>query len=357
MKKYIVIVVILLIPLLVNASETYIVKTNSSLNIRSGPGSKYKSIGQLTNGQTIQVESIDGDWAKIESNDDAAYINRNYIEIASHQIAGSMANNDFTTLSMILMYLLIVLSIILCFMRMARIDDDPHEGPSMVYFACLYFVICFIEIALAFIIVNNYTIYKFDWVRQIDSLIIVGITSIIGFCMFVYLLYNQIVSFFYVLSDLEYNSSYFNFKLGLISSIVSIIAWVICDSFFKEYSIYVIVFYLISQLIQTIVIFYKTGSQWMYGIIISLLMIIAPISISLMFVPFLYVFLPLCIIFLFMMFFSGGGSRSSSNTEYYQCYHDGEGLTQDDTGNSDNYIDKLNGGNYKREGYGRYRKM
>lgn len=62
----------------VNKPKTtkYIVKVNSFLNVRSGPGVTYNAVGKLYNGNAVEVESIKNGWAKIG---DKKYVSSNYI--------------------------------------------------------------------------------------------------------------------------------------------------------------------------------------------------------------------------------------------------------------------------------------
>ena len=52
--------------------------TASSLNIRSGPGTKYDIIGAVKKGKTVTVVGTNGDWYKIEYNGKDGYINKKY---------------------------------------------------------------------------------------------------------------------------------------------------------------------------------------------------------------------------------------------------------------------------------------
>ena len=52
--------------------------TASSLNVRSGPGKEYKSIGTLKKGKTATVVAETKDWYKIEYKDGYAYISKKY---------------------------------------------------------------------------------------------------------------------------------------------------------------------------------------------------------------------------------------------------------------------------------------
>jgi len=60
--------------------SVYKVTARSGLNVRSGPGTNYGRIGGLTNGAEIQVQSIDGGWAKIDYNGSTAYASASYLQ-------------------------------------------------------------------------------------------------------------------------------------------------------------------------------------------------------------------------------------------------------------------------------------
>jgi uncharacterized protein YraI len=79
----------------------YIVKTSSSLNVRSGPGNNYDVIGKLTNGQKVSVSNIENDWASIYYNGSTAYVSSKYLEplatgneIYQEELVASAADNS-----------------------------------------------------------------------------------------------------------------------------------------------------------------------------------------------------------------------------------------------------------------------
>jgi len=55
--------------------------TVASLNIRSGPGSSYSTIGKLTKGNMVSVKSINGFWAKIEYAGGVGYTHKSYLKL------------------------------------------------------------------------------------------------------------------------------------------------------------------------------------------------------------------------------------------------------------------------------------
>lgn len=60
--------------------------TANSLNVRSGPGAKNKVIGTLKKGKTATVVGISGDWYKIEYGNDYGYISKNYTKDVTKKV-------------------------------------------------------------------------------------------------------------------------------------------------------------------------------------------------------------------------------------------------------------------------------
>ncbi|MEL7604397.1 MAG: SH3 domain-containing protein, partial [Bacillota bacterium] len=62
--------------------------TSSTLNVRSGPGTSYATVGTLTKGAAVQVvqPNCSGDWHKIRYNGADAYVHASYISLADSSI-------------------------------------------------------------------------------------------------------------------------------------------------------------------------------------------------------------------------------------------------------------------------------
>ena len=66
--------------------ETYIVTAASTLNVRTGPGTRYDKIGTLTNGTQIYVYETSGTWGRIIYGGEDAWISSNYISPVSEAV-------------------------------------------------------------------------------------------------------------------------------------------------------------------------------------------------------------------------------------------------------------------------------
>ncbi len=71
-----------------NASKTCKVTPAIGLNIRTGPGVQYGKLGAFPCGTTVQVESIENGWAKIQHGGRTAYISAAYIQPAGEGASG-----------------------------------------------------------------------------------------------------------------------------------------------------------------------------------------------------------------------------------------------------------------------------
>lgn len=75
-----------------SAADTYTVNTRSKLNLRSGPGTSYSVVAQLSPGATVtMIDDNDGKWVKVEGNGVQGYAMKKYLTIASHD--SSTAND------------------------------------------------------------------------------------------------------------------------------------------------------------------------------------------------------------------------------------------------------------------------
>ena len=54
--------------------------TASSLNVRSGAGAEHAAVGKLTKGTLVEVEEVDGDWAKVETVGITGWVSADYID-------------------------------------------------------------------------------------------------------------------------------------------------------------------------------------------------------------------------------------------------------------------------------------
>lgn len=65
--------------------------TATSLNVRSGPGATYASVGSLTKGKIVTVQSISGSWAKVAYNGGQGYVSKTYLKLLNQ--SGSVLKN------------------------------------------------------------------------------------------------------------------------------------------------------------------------------------------------------------------------------------------------------------------------
>ena len=54
--------------------------TADSLNVRSGPGKEYDTMGKVYSGNVVDVKAVEGEWLKIDYNSSDGYISIDYVE-------------------------------------------------------------------------------------------------------------------------------------------------------------------------------------------------------------------------------------------------------------------------------------
>lgn len=93
MKKYLLIVVQLLIAITINA-QTY-KYTSANLNLRGGPSISYAVLTTIPLGTRVEMtENCDSDWIKISYNDKIGYVSSKYLK--NQGVTSKVANNKFS---------------------------------------------------------------------------------------------------------------------------------------------------------------------------------------------------------------------------------------------------------------------
>lgn len=77
--KYYLLTLFFLLVSLNTQATTYVVETDTYLNIRLEPNTKAKIIGKLYNGDTVNVKNIQNGWASVSFNNRNGYISEKYI--------------------------------------------------------------------------------------------------------------------------------------------------------------------------------------------------------------------------------------------------------------------------------------
>ena len=65
------------------------VKANGGLNVRSGAGTSYSSIGLLSNGAQVEIVETSGTWYKIKYGSGYGYVSKDYVTVSSSNNSGS----------------------------------------------------------------------------------------------------------------------------------------------------------------------------------------------------------------------------------------------------------------------------
>lgn len=343
-----------------SASEIYTVDVESTLSVREGPSTQNKKIGVLHKGQTVEIISFSGEWAQLEYSGTKGFVHKKFLSKTMTVSETNIANKDFRTSTMIAMYGIIILSAVLTIYRIFA-SEDSLDTMELVIYTTTYFVLCFTELFLTYVISNDYQIYTFDWIKGLDSLFLSIVVSIIGFGLFVYIIFNQVMSFLSLSDELQNHSRYVSWQFGFISTFLFIIVYAIYYltewEVLKTYFNYIIGSYILIQIIQLGVILYQMKGYILHAIVFFILLLIAPLSLCFMFVPFLFVFIPI-LIFIISALGYGKSARSSSSQDrqYDVTYSSRDDLYADTTDVTGTRYKDLNGTNYRKTGENTYEK-
>jgi len=251
--------------------------TANSLNVRTEAGLNGQKIGTLSKGDQIRVVGYSGSWAEIEYKDITAYVGVAYLEPIPTVVGASFLNwsspDKQTIWSNVLVWSLLILLSGLAVLRYSR-EGNSLEGFELWLYVIVFLLTCFVELGICYLRFRNYEVYLFGLNNGLSS----GLTKVIvkllisGFIL-LFLLYNQIKSFFYVLNDLEYNSASVNYSIYKYSTGLSVIAALIFYLFLEDYLMYVFLFWAGCTTIQIGLIVLRTLPHWDYGFAISSVLI------------------------------------------------------------------------------------
>ena len=264
MKHFIFIIILLSSCLLVTAQKKYEVTTNTFLNIRSYASTEAPVIGTIDNGGEVDVYEISNGWAKISYNDGFAYVSSQYLkESISNEVVSKKKNSNFKfDVSSLtfgnggvewMVFAIAGISVILLIIRKRR-GDDPLEGTEYSINWILFLTVSILELVYISLMGSD-TIWfcipdKVGW-----------LWTIIDFIIFGFVVYNQIMCYFNTLVDVEYNSGGgFDKRWGLYSWAGGIITAILSGIFFPTALPFILIAFIICQLIQIVLIFKGTLS-------------------------------------------------------------------------------------------------
>lgn len=92
MKRYLLVIVQILIAIAINA-QTY-KYTSANLNLRSGPSTSYKVLSTIPLGTSVEMsENCDCDWIKVSFNGKIGYVSSKYLTF--RKVESNSTNNEY----------------------------------------------------------------------------------------------------------------------------------------------------------------------------------------------------------------------------------------------------------------------
>lgn len=327
MKRIGLIFILLLYAIIGWTQTQYEVTANTFLNIRSQPANDAPVIATIGAKEVVNVFEINGQWAKISHADGFAYVSADYLKPVSQTIAAE-ASSKFDINSLWkggdgnfrwMIYVILALSLALLVIRKVRGEDEPLENGLYVCNWVVFLITCLFEIAYVKSMGTNAI-----WFCIPDR---VGwLWTIINFVLFGFVVYNQCMCLFNTLRDVQYNSyASFDWRCGIYSWGISIVAAIVCGIFFQPALVFVGILFLIAQIVQVIIILKKvipSGGWWT-----AVLCVLVYLAGTVATVAILAHFLVLLIIVLIGLFILSilGKSSSSSSRCCSNCSHSSGG--------------------------------
>ena len=247
--------------LLAVAQTQYEVTANTFLNVRSYADANAPVLGTVDKGEKVDVYEISNGWAKIDYDGGYAYVNSTYLKkaqkISSVVPVSDNGGIDFSSWNFSLggvewmVYLVAVLSIGLYLIRRSRGDDAPLDDSKTLYKVNWILFLTMTVLELVYLTVMGNDAIWFCIPDEVGWL-----WTIVDFFIFAFIVYNQFMCFFNTLEDVAYNScGSFDRRWGFYSWAGAIVCGIISGIFFEAAVPFVLVAFVICQIIQIVLIF------------------------------------------------------------------------------------------------------
>lgn len=160
MKKYLIVLVCLMTVLSVHA-ERYVVTAKSFLNVRSAADKSAPAIGKVYRGDTLDIKSMDGEWASVTYNGADGYVSSNYIQKAgTDDTPVQIEKEEKSYLLTKFVYGAIICLSLVCFaFKTTRKEEGPNENDLKL--TILFYTLLSISLVLSYfycdigMVVNN----------------------------------------------------------------------------------------------------------------------------------------------------------------------------------------------------------
>lgn len=321
-KQFLFLIVIFFATTASTLAKTYQVVCNSSLNVREKASANARILGSLSNNTTIDIISIDGEWAEIQYYGCTAYISSEYIKPipqASEESPSSTLSSSFSSSAIdyknfsklktlgdttIVLWVLIP-AFILFYIFRRRIDEDGEWRDVRILS-----IVALVMSAMEFIYAMG--TQNFIWFCTEPRWYWIAI----NFIVFAICVFQQLMAY----STFAGCVSNGNGHLSIYSWPVCLVVGIILH-FCNVDPIYAVILLLIAQLTQVGIIFYTIAKyrSILSAFVYSIVYLIFTISTAMILMQFLVLLIIVLIGYVILMAI-GHGSSSSSSSRADQSY-------------------------------------
>ena len=210
-----------------------------------------------------------------------------------------------------LIFIIFGLSIVLWFIRTrVRYDDDTLSGAGYVINLVLFIITCVLE-GVYLVMMGDETV----WFCMPDEVGWIG--AAIGFIGLGWLVYNQLLCFFDVMTDIRYHAGDFDMRLGLYTWPVAIIAGLIASfADWNDAYIWIISILILCQVVQIGMIIFGVAPYGggAYSVLAIFVYLIGVLTTLILLLQFIVLLIAVLIIGFFIMAFAKGSLSSSGSS-------------------------------------------
>lgn len=325
-KSFIFIIVMAMLSIVNVAAETFQVVCNSNLNVRQNASTSAPILGCLNNGETIEVVSIDGNWAEIQYEGGRGYVSASYVKrVAQTEDSGSSSTFDSTfsmdslhyrsfenlkTMGDTTMVLWVLVPAFILFYIFRRRVDEDGEWSNFRILSIVALVMSALEIVYAM------GTQDFLWFCVEPRWYWIAVNFIVfAICMF-----QQLMAYFTFAGWVSDGKGHLAVYSWPVCIVIGIILY-FCD----VDPVYAVGLLLLAQLIQIGIIFYVMAKyrSVLSAFVYSFVYLVFTVSTVLLLMQFLVLLIIVIIGYFVLMAFANGSkssSQSSSSSSSSESY-------------------------------------
>lgn len=280
--------------------------TTNTIMVHTRPN--YKGKWDLLHvGDTVRVTKIVGLDARIEYKEKVRYVHAGGIGLNEYIDWDDLPEDRSEAILLFLQYAFLTFGLALVVIRWRGYNDKTYQAAKW-----LLGILIAIEFGFGYFYMHGHEAPTFDWADNFPYLLKLA-TALLLAAVFAFILIIQFVVFRSFIEDIKYKTKPFSIKFGLYSWLTCLVAMLIADLVSLDIQGILFGIYVLTQVIQFIIILVKTRPDYKHGVLAGLLTIITPLGITFYLLPALPGFLKF-VLTAILIYFACRAAAASGNS-------------------------------------------